>query len=188
MTVESLEAPYLLLAAPVLLDPNFARSVVLIGHHTNEGALGWIVNRVLERKAAALLPPPLCDDVHPDTPLRLGGPVLTNGLIVVHRQDVPGVDSIDMAPQIRVSASPAILPKLFSTFVEGATPEGLLLFGYSGWAPGQLEAEMEEGSWLVLPYEVSFGFPGHTDGLWEEALARLGVRPEAVSTPSGGVS
>ena len=186
--METLEAPYLLLAAPVLLDPNFARSVVLIGHHTTEGALGWIVNRVLERKAAALLPPPLCDSVHPDTPLRLGGPVLTNGLIVVHRDVVPGVDSIDMAPEVRVSASPAILPKLFSTFDEGEIPAGLLLFGYAGWAPGQLESEMEEGSWLVLPYEIPFAFPARAEGLWEDALARLGVRPEAVATPSGGVS
>ncbi|HYN40176.1 MAG TPA: YqgE/AlgH family protein, partial [Thermoanaerobaculia bacterium] len=65
---------------------------------------------------------------------------------------------------------------------------GLLVFGYSGWGPGQLEHEMEEGSWLVLPYDPAFAFPADVADLWERALAELGVRPECVSTPPGGVN
>ena len=57
--VESLTTPYLLLAAPVMLDPNFSKTVVVMGHHTREGALGWIVNRLLGEPAIKLLAPPL---------------------------------------------------------------------------------------------------------------------------------
>jgi putative transcriptional regulator len=184
---ESLTPPYLLLSAPELLDPNFARAVVLIGHHTGEGAIGWIVNRVIDPKAIELLPEPLGKAIHPETPLRLGGPVLVNGLIVLHRVEVPNVESVEIAPGIRVSSSPDVLPALFAAPPSG-TPAGLLVFGYAGWGPGQLEREMEEGSWLVLPYEQDFAFPPDVEGLWERALARLGATPESVSTPPGGVN
>lgn len=186
--MEALTAPYLLLAAPDMLDPNFARSVVLVGHHTREGAIGWIVNRVLERKVAGLLPPPLDSTIHPETPLRLGGPVLTNGLVVVFRGEVSGVESLQMAPGIRVSAAVEILPKLFGDAPGGEPPHGLLVFGYAGWGPGQLEHEMEEGAWLVLQYEPELAFPNQAEGLWERCLARLGVKPETVVTPPGGVN
>lgn len=185
--METLEAPYLLLAAPDMLDPNFAHTVVLMGHHTSEGAIGWIVNRVIERKVLGELPAPLEEAIHPETPLRLGGPVLTNGLVVVFRGQLPEVESVRMAPGLSVSASPDILSKLFATSPDLA-PKGLLIFGYSGWGPGQLEREMSEGAWLVLPYEEEFAFPMAVDGLWEKALARLGVKPESVSTPPGGVN
>ena len=185
--VADLETPYLLLSAPELSDPNFAHSVVLIGHHTTEGALGWIVNRIIEKNAAGLLPAPLNKTIHPGTPLRLGGPVLTSGLVVVHRRDTPGIDSVEMAPGLRVSASPEILPVLFGHIPSGI-PDGLLVFGYAGWGPGQLEHEMEEGSWLVLPYEEAFAFPEEAEGLWERALARLGVDPGSVAMPPGGVN
>ncbi len=185
--METLEAPYLLLAAPELQDPNFEHTVVLVGHHTLEGAIGWIVNRVLEEKATGLLPEPLARSLNERTPLRLGGPVLTNGLIVVHQSEVPGVESVQMAPGVRVSASPDVLPALFGKDQpdagESGIVRGLLVFGYAGWGPGQLEKEMEDGSWLVLPYEVAFAFPRDAHALWERAMARLGVRPEAVASP-----
>jgi putative transcriptional regulator len=186
--VESLETPYLLLSAPELLDPNFARAVVLMGHHTKEGAIGWIVNRIIDAKATDVLPPPLNGAIHPETPLRLGGPVLVNGLVAIARKELPEVESVQIAPGIYVSASPEALPSLFAGDPGAAAPSGLLVFGYAGWGPGQLEREMEDGSWLILPYEEEFAFPSAVDGLWEKALARLGATPESVSAPPGGVN
>jgi putative transcriptional regulator len=185
--VESLTTPYLLLAAPVMLDPNFAKTVVVMGHHTREGALGWIVNRLLGEPAAALLAAPLDATVHPDTPLRLGGPVFTNGLVALFSDAVPGVESVEMAPGLRVSAAAEILPKLFAASPAAGTP-GLLVLGYSGWAADQLESEMEEGSWLVLPWDPAIVFTNDVEGLWERALACLGVDPASVSSSSTGVS
>jgi putative transcriptional regulator len=186
--VESLQTPYLLLAAPVLLDPNFARTVVLMGHHTKDGALGWVVNRIFDRRAVDLLPTPLDKRVHPSTRLRLGGPVLTGSLVVLCRGPVKGVETVEMAPGLWVSASAEILPKLFARAEDGSPPAGLLVLGYAGWGPEQLEHEMEEGSWLILPWDESFAFTNVTDDLWERALARLGVDPASVSSSSSGVS
>jgi putative transcriptional regulator len=186
--MESLTPPYILLAAPILSDPNFERTVVLMGHHSEEGAVGWVVNRLVDGGAKALLPEEVSRTIHPSTPLRIGGPVATPGLIVVHRETIDGIESIDMAPGLRVSATPEVLPRVFAGDPSAAPVEGLLVFGYSGWGPGQLEHEMEDGSWLVLPYDPVFAFPADVAGLWERALARLGVRPEQVSSPPGGVN
>lgn len=187
--VETLTTPYLLLAAPAMTDPNFAKSVVLMGHHTNDGALGWIVNRVLDTNARSLLVAPFDEKVHPETPLRLGGPVQTSGLVVVFRGASPvAVETVEMAPGLSVCASPEILGPIFGDAPSGAGPAGLLVWGYAGWGPGQLEREMEEGAWLVLPYDAAFAFPTETDRLWDRALARLGVSPETVATPPGGVN
>ncbi len=188
MPVETLQTPYLLLAAPLLLDPNFTKTVVLMGRHTREGAMGWIVNRRFEKSAAAVLPAPLDESVHAQTPLHLGGPVLTNGLVAVYRQEVEGVEGVELAPGLWVSASAGVLPKLFATPETGPAPRGLLLLGYAGWGPEQLEHEMEQGAWLVLPYEEELAFSNRPESLWERALARLGVDPASVAAPSGPVS
>ena len=66
--VETLTPPYLLLAAPILSDPNFEKTVVLMGHHSEEGAVGWIVNRLVDGGAKALLPEEVARTIHPDTP------------------------------------------------------------------------------------------------------------------------
>ena len=186
MSVPSLTPPYFLLASPAMRDPNFAGAVVLMGHHTRDGALGWIVNRLLGVAPSELLAPPLATTIHPETPIRVGGPVLSNGLVVVFRRDVPGIEQVEMAPGVRVSASAEILPKLFSEF--RAAPDGLLLLGYSGWGPEQLDHEMEDGAWLVLPYDEALAYTNETEGLWERALERLGVNPANVTPFTGGVT
>ena len=185
--VESLKTPYLLLAAPVMLDPNFQKTVVVMGHHTREGALGWVVNRFLGEPAVSLLAPPLDTAVHPETPLRVGGPIFTNGLVALFSEEMLGVESVEMAPGLRVSVAAEILPKLFAAPPASGTA-GLLILGYSGWAADQLESEMEEGTWLVLPWDPSLVFTHDVEGLWERALARLGVSPASVSSSSTGVS
>lgn len=178
--VETLRTPYLLVASPTLLDPNFAATVVLMGHHTTDGALGWVVNRVLDEPAAQLLEPPLDKLVHPETPLRIGGPVPTDGLVVVHRQPLPVDGCREIAPGLHLASSASVLPLLFAEPPQGS-PQGLLIHGYAGWGPGQLEGEMKDAAWLVVPYSVDLAFPVAVDGLWERALARIGVRPGTVT-------
>jgi putative transcriptional regulator len=185
---ETLRTPYLLLASPELGDPNFRKAVVLMGHHTDEGALGWIVNRSIDGGARALLPEELAAPLHPDTPLRIGGPIGTPGLLVLHRTLVTGIESTELASGLFVSASPDILSKLFASIPGKGIPAGLLIFGYSGWGPGQLEREMEDGSWLVLPYAEELAFPGEEETLWERGLARLGADPGNISSPPTGVN
>lgn len=188
MGVPELTAPYLLLASPDLADPNFRQSVVLMGHHDSSGALGWIVNRVVDGDASAFLPDEMAVGVHPRTRLRIGGPVLTPGLLVLHREKIPDVESTELACGLFVCSKAEILPRLFGEDAAGSAPKALLVFGYSGWGAGQLEREMSEGAWFVLPWDADFAFPADTGTLWERALYRLGVDPNTVSTPPGGVN
>ena len=115
-------------------------------------------------------------------------PAGTPGLLVLHRSPVDGIESTELAKGLFVSASPDILSKLFAALPAKGIPAGLLIFGYAGWGPGQLEREMEDGSWLVLPYAEELAFPGEEDSLWERALARLGADPGNISAPPTGIN
>jgi putative transcriptional regulator len=174
---ETLSAPYLLIAAPTLLDPNFVQSVVLMGHHDTEGAMGWIVNRLHERPVRDLLAPDQQQGVHAETPLHLGGPVPADALLAVFHRAIDGVEASEIAPGLFVSGSAQVLPLLFSRPPGPGLVAGRLVFGYSGWSPGQLEREMEEGAWLVLPYDEELAFSPRIDDLWRRSFERLGLNP-----------
>jgi putative transcriptional regulator len=175
--VESLQAPYLLLATSTLRDPNFAQTVVLVGHHDSSGALGWVVNRLHERPACEVLSGELRDRVHAATPLHVGGPVPTDALLVLFRGAVRDVEFAEIAPGLSLSRSPDVLPQLFAYAPRPPLVEGRLVFGYSGWGPGQLEREMQEGAWLALPSEEDLAFASRVDDLWRRCYDRLGVNP-----------
>ena len=152
----------LLIASPRLVDPNFAKAVVLMVQHGEEGALGLVVNRPLETSVEEI-----CEKVL-ETPCAAEGMLFQGGpcegpLMVVHTH---GVRS-DIAVKEGIH---------FST--ERESIEWLLRYneapikyfvGYSGWAAGQLESEMESGSWFTLPAEDEQIF-GAADGeeLWSK--------------------
>jgi putative transcriptional regulator len=183
--METLSAPYLLLATPALLDPNFAQSVVLMGHHDPDGALGWIVNRRHDKPVRELLAPDQQRGVHRETPLHLGGPVPADALLAVFRSPIDGVESAEIAPGLFVSRSAQVLPLLFSRSPGAGLVPGRLVFGYAGWSAGQLEREMEEGTWLALPYAEDLAFSASIDDLWRRSFERLGINPALLSGGSG---
>lgn len=183
--VETLRAPYLLVATPALLDPNFVQAVVLMAHHDDEGAMGWIVNRRHEKPVRELLAPDQRESVHARTPLHLGGPVPADALLAVFHDALDGVESAAIAPGLFVSRSADVLPLLFSRAPEPDLVRGRLVFGYSGWGAGQLEREMEEGAWLALPYEEELAFSARIDELWRRAFERLGLNPALLGGSSG---
>jgi putative transcriptional regulator len=182
--METLSAPYLLLATPTLLDPNFVQSVVLMGHHDADGAMGWIVNRLHEKPVRELLAPGQQEGVHANTPLHLGGPVPADALLAIFRQPIDGAECAEIAPGLFVSRSAQILPLLFSRAPGPGLVPGRLVFGYSGWGSGQLEREMDEGAWLALPYDEDLAFSARIDDLWRRSFDRLGVDPALLGSGS----
>jgi putative transcriptional regulator len=184
--METLAAPYLLVATPTLLDPNFVQSVVLMGHHDTEGAMGWIVNRLHERPARDLLSPDQREGVHAATPLHLGGPVPADSLLAVFHRAIDGVESAQVAPGLFVSRSAHVLPLLFSHEPGPGPVPGRLVFGYSGWGAGQLEREMEEGAWLALPWDEELAFSPRIDDLWRRSFDRLGLNPALLGGGGSG--
>ncbi|GAB3224780.1 YqgE/AlgH family protein [Kineococcus gypseus] len=166
----------LLLATPSLTDPNFHRAVVLVLNHDEDGALGVVVNRPMEVDVDAVLPGWQAFATAPGK-LFQGGPVALDsalGLVAV-----PG-DRPDPAGVRRVFGSVGLgsvgLVDL-DTPPEAVVEElaGLRIFaGYAGWGAGQLEGEIAEDAWFVLPAEARDAFSDTPERLWADVLRRQG--------------
>lgn len=157
----------LLIAGPTLLDPNFRRTVVLVIEHSEEGALGLVLNRSSESLAAEVAPE-LDALVDPGSPLFVGGPVQPSGVIVLARFEQPqqsALVSFDDVGVLRAENSLEDPPELLAARA---------FVGHSGWGPGQLDAELENGDWILEPATASDAFCNEPDRLWSEVLARKG--------------
>jgi putative transcriptional regulator len=160
----------LLIASPLLLDPNFARTVVLIAVHGEEGALGLILNREMTMTLEQVWSQVSQSACLREGNVRHGGPV-SGTLMAVH-------DQRPLANLV-VTEDLFVATELSAMELLAASDEGQALFyvGHSGWGPGQIEHELEEGSWLVLPATTGHVF-GDLDTLavWKEAMVEVGRR------------
>jgi putative transcriptional regulator len=157
----------LLIAGPGLLDPNFWRTVVLIVEHSDEGALGLVLNRPSETtvgEAASELEPLL--DV--DDPLYVGGPVQPSALIVLAEFDQPGEAALIAFEDVGVLANGDQGEASLSV------RRGRAFVGHAGWGPGQLDDEVERGDWILEPAQHDDAFTGAPVDLWSSVLTRKG--------------
>jgi putative transcriptional regulator len=163
--VDSLQGK-LLVSSPALVDPNFRKTVVLIAHHDEEGAMGLVLSRPSDVSAVEAVPvldglPGAWD------PVFVGGPVQPEAFMVLAEFD----DVAEAAAPIMngIGFMPA-----------DAEPEDLaikrlrLFAGYSGWGIGQLESELEHDSWIVVDAEPDDAFADDPDELWRAVLQRKG--------------
>ncbi len=156
----------LLVATPWLNDPNFARTVVLILRHSEDGATGVILNRRSEEMAADHLPEWL-DELEPEAMVFVGGPVEPEMAIGFTRPE-------------ELNNPESGLVNLTDT-VSGVGPVRVFA-GYSGWGPGQLEEELTTDVWFVVPPKESDLFSRDPEALWSEVLNRQGGRLRMLST------
>lgn len=165
----------LLIAGPGLWDPNFRRTVVLIGHHDEDGAVGIVLNRRTELEVAEAAPP-LTDLVEPGARLFVGGPVQPQAAVVVADFEHPE------HAQVVAFGSIGFLPDDADAGSIGELRRARVFAGYAGWGAGQLERELEEGSWIVEPameYDVFTDAPAE---LWSAVLRRKGPEYRLVAT------
>ncbi len=176
-------APALLLSMPQLIDPNFARSVVLLCEHAPEGALGLIVNRPSEVEAARAvsLDPPLSQPN--DLPLLIGGPVEPQRGWILTSQQPDGVESRELGAGLYLSASPVLLRRVLTA--QPLPRRTHVLAGYAGWGPGQLDTELAESAWLIMPVELDLIFEIPPQASWEMAIRRLGADPHLLQMGHG---
>ncbi len=170
----------LLVASPSLADPNFARSVVLVLDHDDDGALGVTLDRPSELAVADVLPG-WAEVVSAPAQLFAGGPVSTGSALGVARLAA----ETENAPLgwRRVFGDTGLLDLDTPVEVLSGALDGLRIFaGYSGWAAGQLEAEVEEGSWLVLPARPGDLVTSVPEELWAEVLRRQRGRTALLAT------
>jgi putative transcriptional regulator len=182
-------APGFLVAAPSLLDPNFKRTVVLLVDHCPEGSLGFVVNRPAQVKMRAMIERlglTIASAELPDASVLIGGPMNPQtGWIVFEQGQITAAseDVVRLSDRLAVSAS----RELLQTLVAHKGPERMLLvLGYSGWAPGQLDTEIAQGSWIPVDFDDRIVFDTPFEDRWSSALRILGIDPARLSmaTPS----
>jgi putative transcriptional regulator len=161
-------AGQLLLAAPNLIDPNFARSVVLIGVHSSDGAMGVVLNRPSEVTVAQAIPE-LEGAVAADEPLYLGGPVQRNSVVCLAEFVDPSPAGLLVLGRIGFPAHDADLQLL-----QGSTTRTRAFAGFAGWGEGQLEGEIEGGDWIDGAALAEDVFTDSPADLWSRVLARKG--------------
>lgn len=175
----------LLIAMPGMEDQRFARSVIYMCAHTDEGAMGIVLNKPLRKPSFEDLLRQL--DVSPVPPARRiqlcqGGPVDNARGFVLHTADWTGDGSLRVDDRIALTASLDVLKAI----AEGAGPrEGLLALGYASWGPGQLDQEMQQNVWLSAPAGQELVFDTEHDTKWRRALASLRIDPLLLSGVAG---
>jgi putative transcriptional regulator len=165
----------LLIASPALVDPNFRRTVVLIVAHDADGAVGLVLNRPTDTEVAEAVPE-LADLVDPDAVVSVGGPVQNQAVVVLAEWDDLDEAGAVVFEDIGLMGSEAEAER-----VAEATRRVRVFAGYAGWGGGQLEAELDEPSWVTEPASGEDVFGEHRD-LWATVLRRKGGAFKLVAT------
>lgn len=182
-------APSLLVAMDQVLDPNFRRTVVLMLHHAeDEGGLGLVLNRATDVSVASL-----CHTVDlawsgdEESLVDWGGPVQPDHGWVLFEEGaldgdvLGGPETETVAGGFSFSRSQNVLRQ-----VSEDPPRRVRVFlGYAGWGPGQLEREIAEGAWLVVPPSKELVFETDREELWAAALRSLGIEPATLVSSQG---
>ncbi len=174
--------PTLLLSMPQMQDPNFAKTVVLLCDYLPDGAFGIVLNRPTEMPASTMvrLEPPIHGGN--DLPLCIGGPVQPERGWILLGDPPHGTDFRTIVEGLYLSTSPDVLRRLLQS---RPPPRALVLAGYAGWGPGQLEEELAESSWLMADVETDLVFDVDASIMWETAIRRLGADPSMLQSSPG---
>jgi putative transcriptional regulator len=176
---------HILIAMPSLQDPRFARTIVYMCAHTPQGAMGLVINRLIDE----LTFPELLQQIGippaqgPDQ-LRVhrGGPVEPGRGFVLHSTDYQIEGTLLVDEGVALTASVDILKAI----AEGSGPrQALLALGYAGWRAGQLETEIQTNSWLSVRPDAALVFDGELDTKWVRAMSRLGIDAAMLSGDAG---
>jgi putative transcriptional regulator len=158
----------LLIASPALLDPNFHRAVILVGEHGEEGAMGVVLNRPSKTEVAEAVPA-LEDLVEAGATVSVGGPVAPGSVLVLAELDDPDL----VADEFVVDGVGFVRGDADTALVAAAAGRARVFAGYAGWTAGQLEAELEQESWIVEDAIADDVF-AEADELWSLVLIRKG--------------
>lgn len=166
---------HLLIAMPAMDDPNFHRTVTYVCEHSEQGALGLVINRPLELKLGMVFEQLDLDVASPgaaDRPILQGGPVQPERGFVLHDSPQSYDSTINVGDTIFVTTSQDILADVAA----GQGPEHMLFtLGYAGWAAGQLEHEITANAWLSVPASPQIIFDTPFERRWQAAARLLGI-------------
>jgi putative transcriptional regulator len=167
----------LLIASPSIHDPNFRRTVVYMTEHGEEGAMGLVLNRAAETTVGEAVPDLawLADE---DAVVHVGGPVSPQSVVVLAEFEAPEQSALIVDSDL--GFVPAEVDD--TAALAEALGRRRVFAGHAGWGPGQLEAEMEEESWIVEPALREDVFTADPEELWSQVLRRKGQEYALLST------
>ncbi len=160
---------YLLIATRELLDPNFARTVTLMLEHSEDGALGVVLNRPTDATIADLSDQIFEEPIDWEKPLHIGGPV-QGPLMMIHT--VEDLSNKEVCPGIYNTIEADKVKDLLQL----KTEPSLIIANYAGWGPGQLESEFDVESWLTLPATTEHIFWTGAKDLWDVVVNTVSAR------------
>ena len=175
----------LLIAMPGMPDPRFAHSVIFMCMHDDRGAMGLIVNQIVDGLAfEKLLEQVGLTDVpiKRNIAIHMGGPVETGRGFVLHSNDYGIESTLDVDGRIRLTQSIEVLKEISRG---GGPRQCLLALGYAGWGPGQLEREIQQNGWLNVGSDEELIFGMAIEDKWRRALAKMGIDPSMLSSSAG---
>jgi putative transcriptional regulator len=170
---------HLLLSSPSLFDPNFRRTVVLITEHSEEGAMGLVLNRSADATVAEAVPDLAVYADDDEELLAIGGPVQPSAVIVLAEFEDP-----EAAAAIVLDDDIGFVPARADDHEEVAAGcrRARVFAGHSGWGPGQLEEELEEKAWIVEAAVREDIFETDPDALWANVMRRKGGQYRLIAT------
>jgi len=176
----------ILIAMPGMEDPRFTKTLVYLCAHSSDGAMGLILNKRADglklKDLFGKLGIPIGSAMG-KIPVHYGGPVETGRGFVLHSSDY---HSDDATLQVDTATSmTATLDILHAMAMNRGPDKSIVALGYAGWAPGQLEAELQHNGWLACPADADLLFGEDEDAKWDRALAKLGVHPAMLSATGG---
>lgn len=176
---------HFLIAMPAMADPYFARSVTYICEHSEQGALGIIINRPLDLTLGTLLEQVGIALERPELATRaihFGGPVQTDRGFVLHRPAGPWQSTLRVREDIALTTSRDVLEAL----ARGEGPEQFFVtLGYAGWAPGQLEHELAQNAWLSVGADPAILFEVPVENRFQAAMSLLGLNAANLAEDAG---
>jgi putative transcriptional regulator len=175
----------LLIAMPGMNDPNFASTVTLICEHSEDGALGIVINRPLGMQLGGLFEQLALSDADSSAasrPVLLGGPVEPEKGFVLHSSGYQYESSLHISDDIQLTFSRDVLDAMAA----GNGPkQSLVALGYAGWQPGQLEDEIRSNSWLSVPVDPGIVFDTPFEERWSAAAETMGVDISRMAPDAG---
>jgi len=174
-----------LIAMPNLGDPNFFHTVTYICQHSDQGALGIVINRPAEMKLGEVFKQMKITPTHAesiDLPVYAGGPVQPERGFVIHTPGESWDSTLIVSEEIALTTSRDILEALAT----GCGPDKVLIaLGYAGWGEGQLENEIIQNAWLNTPCDLRILFDLPVSQRWNAAAGQLGIDISLMTTPAG---
>ena len=185
MSQETDLSNHFLIAMPGLQDSNFYRTVTYICEHSEQGAMGIIINRPLEFELADILEQMDIEAVSQGTgnqPVFSGGPVQTERGFVLHPPTGSWDATTQVTPEISITTSRDILEAIAAS---KGPDQSLIALGYAGWGEGQLEEEISANAWLSGPADTQIIFKMAPEQRWKAAAQLLGVDLNLISGEAG---